>query len=101
MKNNFYKSIDELNHKSKKIYNWITPNYYQYLGSKIWKKRKQLYFYEFLIRSIITGPCPECGKYYKKNNFHLHHKTYIRLGWEEAEDLQLICKKCHALKHNK
>jgi len=43
--------------------------------------------------------CERCGLCKPETfaGFQLHHKTYDRLGFEWAGDVQVLCLKCHEL----
>lgn len=40
--------------------------------------------------------CEQCGKGEIERDLELHHKTYDRLGHERADDVILLCRRCHA-----
>lgn len=73
--------------------NWIrldgTVDYYKYIGSREWRKRRKEYF----SRHERRCACGETGE------IHLHHKTYARLGRERDDDLEPKCKGCHENEH--
>lgn len=73
---------------------WVNPNgnvnYTKYLRSKEWKRKRQ----EALAH--YGALCDECGM---TESLHVHHKTYERLGNENVEDLQILCKGCHGAHH--
>lgn len=64
--------------------------YKKYLHSEHWKQIKT----QFKIQESYTGKCYICGNV-NDGGFHLHHKTYERIGNEEMNDLELMCKTCH------
>ena len=66
--------------------------YQKYLQSEKWKKkRKEIY-------ELRKGKCEICKcKLYR--SYHVHHKTYKRLGNEINSDLVLLCEKCHVEIH--
>jgi len=80
-------------------------SYKQYLKSKQWRRIKYGYF--LWLRHQNPGErlrCANCGKKMTKGNrqhFHVHHKTYERLGCERHSDLALLCKPCHKKEHDK
>ncbi len=43
---------------------------------------------------LAGGKCEQCGC---NRRLELHHKTYERLGEELPEDLQVLCRQCHAV----
>lgn len=60
--------------------------YKRYISSAEWKKKREKCFkrdgYE----------CRICGS---KADLQCHHKTYVRVGGEEPNDLTTLCEKCH------
>lgn len=40
--------------------------------------------------------CAKCGG----RAFHVHHKTYKRIGREHMRDLQALCVHCHRMAHH-
>lgn len=65
----------------------------EYINSPKWKAKRELYFK----RSRGHG-CFCCSAEIKPN-FHLHHRTYKRLGNERWQDLVVVCPECHWLIH--
>lgn len=63
-----------------------------YLQSPEWKHLKQ----QRLI--VANHACEHCGC---KDNLHLHHITYKRLGNEYLADLRIVCAPCHTAIHDK
>jgi hypothetical protein len=64
--------------------------YLAYLKSKEWlAKREQ-------VIQRCGGLCERCGKYLVDN---VHHLTYERIFNEPLEDLQGLCRPCHAFLH--
>ena len=63
--------------------------YYEVLNSPRWKK---------LRKKIILQKKKKCDhcKQFRLSGLQLHHRTYERLGAELDEDLELLCKICHA-----
>ena len=72
----------------------IKPDYETYIKSKEWKLVRQRYF-----KSNMPQVCFACNTK-KETGFHLHHKTYKRLGKEKLTDLVLLCKECHQSCHD-
>ena len=64
-------------------------DYKRYIASNAWRARR--------LRFIATtkGRCP-CGA---RDNLHVHHATYERMGSERDEDLRLVCERCHSEIH--
>lgn len=63
--------------------------YHKYLSSEAWAKTRAD------ILTLYNYTCQHCGKY----GNHVHHKTYANLGFEEPEDLVLLCGRCHQKEH--
>jgi DNA-directed RNA polymerase subunit RPC12/RpoP len=68
------------------------PSYSAYLKSAAWKKFKASIF------STRGHRCERCG--FDRMMLHLHHKTYVRLGREQPEDVKILCVSCHDLEDN-
>jgi hypothetical protein len=62
---------------------------------------KSFAWFEFSsrIKAERGNKCEECGAGGKGVILHSHHLTYDRLGKELPEDIQVLCKPCHQLKH--
>jgi 5-methylcytosine-specific restriction endonuclease McrA len=66
-------------------------NTYQlYLRSPWWTARKAA-----VIRARGYR-CQRCGSRYE---LELHHRTYVRLGHELPDDVELLCAPCHGRQH--
>jgi hypothetical protein len=48
---------------------------------------------------IAIHRCQCCGTTDDDVNLDVHHLTYERLGFEIPSDLEVLCRKCHNLKH--
>lgn len=68
--------------------------YEQYLRSPHWKSLRL----EFWQHGPHSGKCCNCSN---RNNLHLHHKTYKRIGHENLDDLCLLCERCHDKIHGR
>ena len=70
----------------------IVYNYYDYLLTKHWSKKRieTAVFYKY-----------ECQFCHEKNplKFEIHHKTYKHVGKEKMKDLLFLCEKCHKAYH--
>lgn len=42
--------------------------------------------------------CSECGA---THGLSVHHRSYDHLGTERPADLEVLCKRCHALRHGR
>lgn len=60
------------------------------------KSEKWKLFRQGIIRER-GAKCELCHD--KKGGLHLHHLHYKTLGEETKEDVQLLCRACHALQH--
>lgn len=69
-------------------------DYHAYINSVAWWKKRQRYW-----ASGAPKDCYVCGAEYRKG-FHLHHRTYKRLGDENiGVDLVPVCEPCHERIH--
>lgn len=69
--------------------------YEEYLGSSRWQAKRQIAL------AAATYKCQKCGFFTPKGKgLHVHHLTYRNLGDEPVSDLQVLCKRCHMLRHN-
>ena len=66
--------------------------YLDYLKSEQWALKRQQKAKE------KNFTCEICGKVILKG-FHIHHKTYKRLGNELMSDLKFLCEECHTNLH--
>lgn len=74
--------------------------YQEYLKSRQWRRVKYGFFLWLKKRKRMR--CNRCGKRMgKRKNFHVHHRTYERLGCEKHEDLELLCVTCHDKEHER
>lgn len=62
----------------------------QYLNSTHWKIKR----HQAIQRA--GGECENCGASY---DLVVHHLTYERLGQEEDDDLEVLCRECHRMVH--
>lgn len=67
----------------------------EYYSTDTWARARELR------RTSIVEKCETCGSLELPGEctFHLHHKTYERLGRERGEDLVWLCPECHELLH--
>jgi 5-methylcytosine-specific restriction endonuclease McrA len=68
-------------------------DYYRYIRSDAWREKRALFF-----KSKLPKLCASCGAIWRPG-FHLHHRTYKRLGNERLCDLILLCEPCHDALH--
>jgi hypothetical protein len=70
--------------------------YRAYIGSEAWQVKRA----EFL---GMYGECAKCGlpRYLAvvayDQDLHVHHKNYLRVGAEQWDDLQALCRRCHEI----
>ena len=70
----------------------LTTEYEAYLRSPAWKAKREEVF-------LVYGRlCSVCGS---TKYLQVHHKTYKRIFKEHIDDLQVLCKTCHALEHDR
>ena len=72
-----------------KWYNRLV-DYQRYMTSSTWRKKR------LQALEAAGGECSECFRPY---GLQVHHITYKRLGHEAPEDLEALCRECHAGKH--
>jgi hypothetical protein len=68
--------------------------YETYINSNQWQLKRK----EFFESDLPTHFCWACGAVRVKG-FHVHHRTYKRLGKEQLHDLTLLCERCHSAVH--
>ena len=64
--------------------------YAAYLESDHWKIVRR----QALQRALYA--CERCGQ---SKHLNVHHLTYVRLGAEEPDDLEVLCRGCHKAEH--
>ncbi len=69
--------------------------YSEYLASPEWKEIRRL----AVKRRQWT--CERCGRRARSHDLNVHHLTYDRRGYEDLEDLLVLCEPCHAKEHGK
>lgn len=68
--------------------------YNEYLQSETWRNKKTQ---QILVQGLF---CKKCGCEIQRANSELHHKNYDKeFGYEDEEDLMLVCKDCHKELH--
>ena len=70
----------------------VTYSYSEYLWSTEWLIRRA----DALAAADYS--CQRCGK---MHGLDVHHVTYERLGNELPDDLEVLCRGCHAAEHGK
>ena len=73
----------------------IDPGFYQrHLRSGLWRWIRKLKLRD------AKYTCGDCGARKVRFDLHVHHKTYVRLGRERLEDLEVLCYACHDQRHH-
>jgi 5-methylcytosine-specific restriction endonuclease McrA len=65
-------------------------DYYAYLKSKKWAKKRRKALFK------AKHKCECCGA---TEELHVHHLSYKRLGKEPLSDLKVLCRNCHCNVH--
>ena len=63
-------------------------DYYKYIKSPKWKRLSRE------TKALAGWKCQVCNS---PDNLSTHHRTYAHLGREAADDLLVLCRKCHKL----
>lgn len=94
-----YLWLNDLSDESKKCIvtktTWGKRPYHDFLNSPLWK-------YESSILKMMSNyTCERCGGKYNPAYLVVHHKSYEHIGSEltHLEDVQVLCKVCHADVH--
>jgi 5-methylcytosine-specific restriction endonuclease McrA len=69
-------------------------DYKEYIQSPEWQETRTRFFNS----GIRSEYCMACGLP-REPGFHVHHRTYRRLGAEYLRDLILLCPRCHSDLH--
>ena len=70
-------------------------SYQEYIKSPQWQAKADR------LKAASGWKCQLCNKDGNKTTLHAHHKTYDRLGFEDDNDIIILCKDCHAKFHDK
>jgi 5-methylcytosine-specific restriction endonuclease McrA len=68
------------------------PAYESYLRTRRWRE------FRALALERADGTCGRCGVSERTHRLlvlDVHHKTYTRLGREELDDVEVLCRSCH------
>ncbi|PYZ94924.1 hypothetical protein CR194_05215 [Salipaludibacillus keqinensis] len=68
----------------------VVDDYDDYLKTRHWRRFKEKYAKKYVKQ------CTWCDE---KENIHLHHMTYERLGNETFKDVIHLCRACHSKVH--
>jgi 5-methylcytosine-specific restriction endonuclease McrA len=71
--------------------NYLSDKYRNYIASIEWQAFRNLILKE------RGRKCEKCGVSQVK--LQVHHLTYVNLGHEKFEDVQVLCKPCHDAIH--
>ena len=74
------------------------PDYSNYLRSPHWQAVRGNYYRQAPRDAQGRVTCEHCRQV---KPLHLHHKSYLRLGREQAADLALLCETCHSAVHGR
>lgn len=66
------------------------PKYHEYIVSAEWKAKSRTFI-------ASRGKCEICGSI---RQLQSHHKHYYTLGFEEQDDIRVLCADCHAGEHD-
>lgn len=64
--------------------------YATYLQSAGWRRRRQ---------EALTAAGWRCARCQARRELQVHHLTYKRIGAEQPDDLQVLCRSCHEGEH--
>lgn len=65
--------------------------YREYLKTEHWKDFREHVF------EVRGRKCEDCGA--ENVSLHVHHENYEWLGEERLEDVRVLCRNCHKLRH--
>ena len=77
--------------EAERISDLETISYEEYLQTSAWQARRQ----EALLAA--RWQCSTCGN---ADDLEVHHRTYARRGNERADDLEVLCTRCHRERHD-
>ena len=66
-------------------------DYHQYLGSDLWREKATM------AKENAGQRCQVCNGTYR---LEAHHRTYERLGFEDRDDITVLCRDCHQVFHD-
>lgn len=83
---------------------WLSdPDEYRLKGNQDWYR--DIYLFSYHWQQDVRLPALQCAEYRcqscgaRNTVLDVHHKTYERLGFESAEDLEVLCRDCHEAEH--
>jgi len=77
--------------------------YSAYIASEDWQRRRREYLDQRTYEQLGILHCARCqiprwlAVIAYDQDLHVHHKNYQHLGSEQAEDLSVLCRRCHEL----
>lgn len=75
---------------------WILPRRFWYRNLYLWSRHWREIRYVKLCS--VDYHCARCKH---KPSYDVHHLTYERIWHERLKDLQVLCRTCHQLEHQK
>jgi len=73
--------------------------YAAYMDSAAWQEKRRQWYHHWVGVHESPPHCLVCRRQWSLRTGHLHHVTYMRLGFEEVEDLIPLCAAHHARLH--
>jgi len=69
------------------------------MNSAAWQEKRREWYHRWVDANGSSPGCLVCGQQWSLRTGHLHHVTYMRLGYEDLEDLIPLCAAHHARLH--
>lgn len=74
-------------------------SYDDYLNSAQWKATRHRKVVSEIHRGVVT--CSDCQRPLQRHETEVHHETYVHIGEEREDELNVLCDDCHAKRHGK
>jgi len=74
--------------------------YAAYMDSAAWQEKRREWYHHWVAVHETPPRCLVCARQWSLRTGHLHPLTYMRLGYEEMEDLIPLCAAHHARLHH-
>lgn len=74
--------------------------YAAYMDSAAWQEKRRQWYHHWLDTHGAPPGCLVCGRRWSIRTGHLHHVTYMRLGYEDLDDLIPLCATHHTQLHD-
>jgi hypothetical protein len=77
--------------------------YRDYIASEGWQQRRKAFLDQRTYEQCGILHCSRCrvprwlAAIAYDQDVHVHHKNYQHLGHERAEDLEVLCRRCHEI----